>query len=195
MIDYAIVTLKCFNLLRGFEITNLDRIYSDGHSFLQLQIKLINSKHESITNQDKPTRPSLKNSEYQTYVENFDFEKMDELLSNMQDHERASTDEINEFITQITHTFHEAALRTKPNNAPKNPAPDPTNKPWFGQHCKTARKKYYLAKRIHHCNKSDENKENMLTASKLYKITMNIYINKYAKSKQSRLRTRGPMVL
>ena len=38
---------------------------------------------------------------------------MDALLQNMQEHEQASTTEINEFISQITQTFHEAALRTK----------------------------------------------------------------------------------
>ena len=34
VIDYAIVSVKCFDLLKDFQIKGLDRIYSDGHSFL-----------------------------------------------------------------------------------------------------------------------------------------------------------------
>ena len=47
---------------------------------MQLQIKLNNSKPETTLNYNKSTRPSLKYTEYQTYVENFDFERMDNLM-------------------------------------------------------------------------------------------------------------------
>ena len=46
VIDYAIVTTKCFNLLHDFEIIDLDRVFSDGHRLLQLDLK-INCKLET----------------------------------------------------------------------------------------------------------------------------------------------------
>ena len=39
VIDYAIVSLKCFDLLYDFQIKDVDRIFSDGHSFLLLKHK------------------------------------------------------------------------------------------------------------------------------------------------------------
>ena len=39
VIDYAIVSMKCFDLLNDFQINDVDRIFSDGHAFLLLNIK------------------------------------------------------------------------------------------------------------------------------------------------------------
>ena len=188
VIDYAIITTKCFNLLHDFEIIDLDRVFSDGHRLLHLELKMTNCKTETPRNCNTSKKPCLKQTEYKIYVENFDYEKMDALLQNMQEHEQASTTEINDFISHITQTFHEAALRTKSNFPQHNPATDSNNKPWFGHHCKTARRNYYLAKRVHRYYRSNENREKLISASKLYKRTMNKYINKYVKSKQRRLR-------
>ena len=40
-------------------------------------------------------------------------------------------------------------------------------KQWFGAECRTARKKYHLAKKIHKINSSNTNKINLIKASKI----------------------------
>ena len=188
VIDYAIVSVKCFDLLKDFQIKGLDRIYSDGHSFLLLNIKT-KSKPSTVQTQ-KPTtdRSYLNKKDYQRFVQNFDYTKMEILLNKMQMTDHASPAEVNGYVAEITDAFQAAATQINTNKSSKKLNQDNNHKPWFGKECKTARRNYHLAKRIHHNIKSDENRANLLEASKHYKKTMNKFINKYTKSKCNKLR-------
>ncbi|XP_062608016.1 uncharacterized protein LOC134269832, partial [Saccostrea cucullata] len=53
------------------------------------------------------------------------------------------------------------------------------NKPWFNRECKTARRKFHLAKRMHNLCKSEENKQNLRETSRSYKKVMDNSIRKY----------------
>lgn len=189
VIDYAIVSMKCFELLHDFQINDVDRIFSDGHSFLLLKIKIKtttdNKQHAQIPSSN---RTYLNKADYYHFVQNFDSSKMEALLNRMQTCDLASPDEVNNFASVIADTFQAAAIQTNTNKITQSTQKDTHNKPWFGRECKTARRNYHLAKRIHHNQKSDENKDNLLTASKHYKKTMNKYINKYRKNKCNKLR-------
>ena len=104
----------------------------------------------------------------------------------MTDH--ASLAEVNGYVAEITDAFQAAATQINTNKSSNKLNQDNNHKPWFGKECKTARRNYHLAKRIHHNIKSDENRANLLEASKHYKKTMNKFINKYTKSKCNKLR-------
>ena len=104
----------------------------------------------------------------------------------MTDH--ASPAEVNGYVAEITDAFQAAATQINTNKSSNKLNQDNNHKPWFGKECKTARRNYHLAKRIHHNIKSDENRANLLEASKHYKKTMNKFINKYTKSKCNKLR-------
>ena len=60
------------------------------------------------------------------------------------------------------------------------------NKPWFGPQCKTARKKYHLAKKRYNQIKSPAGKNNLIYYSKEYKKTMDKFISKYRKDTEKK---------
>lgn len=62
------------------------------------------------------------------------------------------------------------------------------DKPWFGPACKIARKKYHRARNIYNQNKNNYTKNNLNINCKLYKQTMNKYINLYKNEKTIKLR-------
>ena len=60
VIDYGIVSTKCFSMLQDFQIIDLDRIYSDGHSLLKvtLNISVPNMTDSCSRTNQTPPRPS-----------------------------------------------------------------------------------------------------------------------------------------
>lgn len=62
------------------------------------------------------------------------------------------------------------------------------NKPWFGPLCKTACKKYHLARKKFNISKSTEDKNNLIYHTKQYKKTMDKFITKYREENETKLR-------
>lgn len=191
-IDYTMVSTESFKILQNFQITDLDRIFSDGHSFLSTTITINPScalKHRSENRLNK-NAIYLNQSDYQTFIGNVNYQNMHTLLTSIRSCDNTvSREKINDFVSQISNIFNESALliqksRTKYANVESNPS----NKPWFGHECKSARKKYYLAKKLHNRSKSDTNRQKLIVASKLYKKTMNKHINKHLYAKRKKLR-------
>lgn len=90
-------------------------------------------------------------------------------------------------ITNITRelcdVFSKAARITFGLKYNKNFSSDNTNtmnkKPWFNGECRSARKNFHLAKRIHKKCQSSENKDNLKEMSKNYKHTIDKCIKGY----------------
>ena len=189
-IDYAITSVKAFKMLKDFEILDLDRIFSDGHACLHVQIAC--KQLNTLPNPESDNAPSnniyLNPSEYSTFLQNFDRQKMEVLLNSLQTCDTLDLEQINYATDQIADAFLKATQQSK--NVTKTEFKDQNQKckPWFGHECKNARKKYFLAKRIHNRRKTVANKENLIQASKSYKRTLNKHINKYTKRKQNKLR-------
>lgn len=61
-------------------------------------------------------------------------------------------------------------------------------KPWFNAQCRTARRKFHLAKRIHNKFRTQENCEKLRSLSKEYKATMNACIKEHNVSVKSKLK-------
>ena len=100
-----------------------------------------------------------------------------------------SKDTINFVTNQIGQIFENATSKAFPKpkhySRPKNKQ---GNKPWFGSHCKIARRKYHYAKKNYNKNKSSENKRLLNSFSKEYKRTMNRYMNRYNFDREKKLR-------
>lgn len=93
---------------------------------------------------------------------------------------------INEITGKISDIFMQAASKSlKQKRLPYNRRP--FDKPWFGPACKIARKKYHRAKNIYKQNKNNRTKNDLNINCKLYKQTMNKYINLYKKEKTKNL--------
>lgn len=65
---------------------------------------------------------------------------------------------------------------TRNNNLSKD---ERNSKPWFNKSCKTARRKFHLAKKIHNNCKSDETKVSLRAKRKKYKTTLDRCIKDY----------------
>lgn len=63
------------------------------------------------------------------------------------------------------------------------------NKPWFGSQCKSARRSYHRARKQFDLNKTPQNRQYLSTSSKVYKRTMNRYINKFKYDREHKLRS------
>lgn len=85
VIDYAIVSTKCISMLRDFQIIDLDRIYSDGHSLLKVTLNVnIPKKVDSGSKAKQNSQSFLNPSQYQNFTNNFDPQKVLALLNDIQ---------------------------------------------------------------------------------------------------------------
>lgn len=190
VIDYALVSLKSIETLLDFQIIELDRLFSDGHCLLRLDFKL--DLQNASTNPKSPRRvskPYLGSSEYETFENNIDSQKIDSILTAIPACENTrdlNSDSINDIVVQISSLFKISA--TAVESTRKKFVLENKSKPWFGYQCNNARKKYHLAKKIHRRYSSDYTKEQLLTTSKSYKKTMNKFINKHIKKRHNTLR-------
>ena len=190
VIDYALVSLKSIETLLDFQIIDLDRLFSDGHCLLRLDIKLdLPNEFPQPQTPRYVNKPYLKQSEYESFENNIDPQKIGSILSSIQACENTqdtNSNSINDIVSQISSLFKISA--TVVESSRKKFVTEKKSKPWFGHKCKNARKKYYLAKKIHKRYSSDYSQKQLLAASKSYKKTMNKFINKHIKQRQNTLR-------
>ena len=97
-------------------------------------------------------------------------------------------EDIDSVMNKICDTFHNAAkisFGTRNNNKSKG---ENKSKPWFNESCKTARRKFHLAKKIHNKYKSDETKASLRVKSKEYKTTLDRCIKDYKANLSQKLK-------
>ena len=114
-IDYAITSVKAFKMLKDFEILDLDRIFSDGHACLHVQIAC--KQLNTLPNTESDDAPSnniyLNPSEYSTFLQNFDRQKMEVLLNSLQTCDTLDLEQINYATDQIADAFLKATQQSK----------------------------------------------------------------------------------
>ena len=201
VIDYSITSNKGFTILTDFKIHELDRIYSDGHSLLQMTLNLnaantpkaVGSEN-NIQQNDQKHECKLKWEQHKssTFNENINASKLQDLNTYLESMgSEATQHNINEITNKLCDLFNESAdktfqrtkINTKFHTGSKN-----NHKPWFGFNCEKARKSYMKARKIYNLQKNRDNKSALLNASKLYKSTMNKYISQYKHTQQTKLR-------
>lgn len=190
VIDYILVSTKTFDILLNFQITDLDRLFSDGHSLLTLTIRTQYCKIQD-TKECNTSNPLtfIKPTEYQCFFENFSQRSAEQILHTIQSCNSDSTkDSINSIASQIGDAFQVSAKKVHDLRSNYTAAKKTKNRPWFGYQCQNARKKYYLAKRRHNLYRSAENKNALIKESRSYKKTMNKFINKHKQLLQNKLR-------
>ena len=191
VIDYVITSRRGITILSDFEIQELDRIFSDGHSLLKISLE-IPSSTSKVYSDKAPTNKSRKWEQRKsaTFCENINEAEIHYIESYIDSLESGIIlqQHIDEVTTKLTKLFNQAAEKTftkefcKPTNA-KN-----ENKPWFGFKCKKARMLYNRARKRYQDCKSDRNRTSLHNASKFYKQTMNKYINEHNRKLQAKLR-------
>ena len=184
VIDYVIASTDMFQFLRRFVVIETDPIFSDGHCALSCTFSQC---LPNLTSQPFNYQTSRKwNDKFsQNFPINIDRNAIESILDLLCSAGPAN-DVINESVSRISAVFENASDKTFPAQR-HNEQPD-KNKPWFGPVCKTARRKYYLARKQFHRNKTMQTRMHLLECSRTYKKTMNKYIAKYKNNQQKRLR-------
>ena len=205
VLDYSISSEKGFKLLTNFEISELDRLFSDGHSLLimtlkftpQIDITIQNLPNDSITNKARQMRENdikcqkWKPQNATTFKENITSSLIEQINENLSMAKLNPTqDKIDIVARQIAQVFQRVAKQI-PGNIPKH-GPQKhvvqNKKPWFGYQCNKAKFLYNKARKGFQLHKNSFNRRSLLYASKQYKKTMNKFIYKYKAGQQSKLR-------
>ena len=186
VIDYTIASIETLPLLQNFEIQETDALMSDGHSFLSCSVVLPSNRDTVLPQQnEKNTSPKWDEKYANTFFGSINRDEVYSII-NFLGSSVSSKRDINVVTERISDIFKTASAQSIPQ--PQKHHVQKT-KPWFGAHCKTARRKYHLARRRYHCFKNQSNREYLSLCSKEYKKTMNKYIAQHKTSTQKKLRS------
>ena len=176
-----------------FKISELDPLFSDGHSLLSttLSFSQMLAPCRNKENHKRKTKPKLPEDKKLLFVQNIDLSKVTVLHNVIIDAcnnlNSVSLDKINNICYHFSEIFSESAHLCI-NNSSSSSKVKTGKKIWFGTQCEKARKQYHLAKSKHSKNPSAVTKINLSKASKTYKKKMNYFVNKHNKSTQNKLR-------
>ena len=197
VIDYSIGSSQFLKFVSDFEIVKLDSLYTDDHSLLSTTLNFGNvlKLAKQKPSKKKSSRPKWNQEKKADFIINLDNQMISDIKLSI-DHIRQNIDTanqnmINNVCNQIADTFLDSAkksFRHAEKSDEQNDTDSPCNKQWFGSQCKSARRKYHLARRINHIIPSPNNKQNLKQASKNYKNTMNFHLNKHVRNTQNKLR-------
>ena len=111
-------------------------------------------------------------------------------LQNILQNNTMNKETINCVTSHISHIFEESTNKIFPTDFSnsRKPHKNKNDKPWFGGHCKSARRRYHIARKRFNTSKNNDNRCLLSAASKDYKRTMKRYINKYRHDREHKLR-------
>ena len=142
-----------------------------------------------MTKSTTPRKAKWRQPESHLFVENINREHIQGIIHFLRRfNESPSQESLDIAVNKLSDTF----ILSANTSFPCRPIPcfkaNNRNKPWFGRHCKHARKVYNRAKKKYNTHRSQDNRTAMQRASKIYKNTLNNYINKHIKANESKLR-------
>lgn len=117
LIDYALVSGKTFNVLFDFQITEVDRLFSDGHTLLTLDVKT-NTQNK----RDKPERPTRNSttyinlSEYEQFINSLDQSKVEHIADMLRSNScllNPDKEIVNNIASEIRSLFETSAEKIK----------------------------------------------------------------------------------
>ncbi|CAH1790665.1 unnamed protein product, partial [Owenia fusiformis] len=171
--DYAIASPRLLGNIDSVYIQDFSPDFSDVHCFLNLTVKSTSdnfneSDRDDITNEKNSCKFIWKQEEAQTFSQNLDFRKIDEITSLLQD-EGSSVEGIN---VKLKECILDAAISWNLKKSFKvnheNNATEIKNK-WFDNSCKNKRKIYNSAKNRYMRTRNMLDKEDMIRKNKQYK--------------------------
>ncbi|XP_062583214.1 uncharacterized protein LOC134244980 [Saccostrea cucullata] len=190
-VDYVVATAPMFKFIKDFDISDFCNLYSDVHNPVSFSIlPALSTKHRCEDIVENQSRVKLwSQDQAKHFPENVDISKVKDIeneldiLTSSTETSNISKDTLNEVTNKLCGIFLNTAKSTfgVSRNFKKDNCENKRNKPWFNKECKTARKKYHLAKRLNSKNPCLENKANLQLESKKYKKIMDSCIKDYRK--------------
>ena len=196
VIDYTIASTEVLKYIDCFEVRTLDPIFSDGHALLSTTLQLKNKQYQipkankHPKGSQRPKWSANKSAQFSTNINNEQVNDIKTYIENARhDMVNVNKETMNNICGKIADIFTQAAGKSfGDQNGVKDFTDSKDSKRRFGYNCRSARRKYHIARKINNINPSETNKNNLQTASKTYKRTMNKYINKHKKQMQQKLR-------
>ena len=210
VIDYAIASLRCLSKIADLEVLEYCPLYSDVHSALSISINVEQHRKDKTrlqstkqikesTNDVKYPRKFMKDKSNE-FCKNINLSKIEDVSQQIKYQQgqfdvkgQLDTNIVNAIVTDIGHVLTSAARTTfgdrSSTNTPKHL--NKKSKPWFGQQCKTARKRFKHARNRFKNSKTIANKTHYIAESKLYKKSLKINKKKQIKYVQTMLRNKA----
>lgn len=187
-VDYVLASANFFAIVESFNIKNCCDLFSDVHNPISFSFSIcINDAKNNIPGKNQPSVKLWCADKADDFRNNIQMSAVCEIenelnvLSSCIDN--ICKDNISKIAKDICTVFVNTARETfGMSKHVDNFSNEKSSKPWFNRVCRTARRKYHLAKRLYNRNNSTDNKENLKVLSKQYKRTMDGCIKDYKKT-------------
>ena len=193
VIDYVICSPNCLGKVKSFEITDLDTLFSDGHSLLSIVVSLPKPIPKITHARSNCPHKRWDESKKDIFIQNINRQEVNDLTSSIQTiqnkNENISINDIDSILNRIAGCFKAAADSTFSTQQKVLFKRKDNDQIWFGNDCNQARNEYNKAKQRNNKFPTSSNKKFLTEKSKKYKYTMNKHINKYKAKTKNKLRS------
>jgi exonuclease III len=218
LVDYVIASADMFEIVKTFEVLPFDPMVSDCHNPVTLSFNVSNNSLHGSNNKlnivpdrnepasntvgcdPAPRRPKWNPDSKQLFLENINMDSVNGLENTLSLLEMNTDNivpgEIDDIVNRICNLFCDSAKECgfiplpsgKPNYQPKPYKRKQPMKPWFNANCEEKRKEYHKVKKKYNSSTSYENKEQLKSASKMYKRQVNREYRLYCKKLHQKIR-------
>ena len=182
-LDYGVASVDSLKFVKDFETIELDALFSDGHSLIQLTLNTKFTKSKSNVKNIKKIIPNtgIRKEKAEQFKMNLDPESIETIVLKLTELENSPTtlsqSDLNSVLEQISTVFTNAAKVSFGQYQTQYRSKK--DKVWFGEECRKSRSEYIKARTRHKKCPSELNKNLVQEKSKTYKNTMNKCINKH----------------
>ena len=208
-VDYVLASIYFLEVFIHFDVLEFSSLFSDVHNPVSFSLstnyipKCPDKSGKYSHNSDARTKntcgneskPSVKlwcPDKANQYCNNINLSSVNALESFLNElstqTDRVSEADISKIANEISNIFSTAAMETFGLHKNTKLESSMRNKQWFNKDCRTARKKFHLAKRINNRHKTVENKTNVVLASKEYKKVMDNCVQRYRNDLSQKLK-------
>ena len=181
LLDYGIASVDSLKFVKDFETIELDALFSDSHSLIQLTLNTKFTKSKSNIKNIKNNTKHWDQEKAEQFKMNLDPESIETIVLKLIELENSPTtlsqSDLNSVLEQISTVFTNAAKVSFGQYQTQYRSQN--DKVWFGEECRKSRSEYMKARTRHKKCPSELNKNLVQEKSKTYKNTMNKYINKH----------------
>ena len=197
VIDYIFCSLPVLKRICDFTITDVDYLYSDGHSLLSCTIDIathVNTSQENIDVEQNcnSSKPRWNKTNEPDFFHNIDRNLIKNVESKLEDfsHQDIQQEEmLNEIVGSISKIFSNSSSKTFVKRRPVPKTDDSRKqKSWYGPQCRNKRVIYNRARKQYSLCKSLHIREVLKRASHDYKQTMNFHLHNHRFHNQTKLR-------
>lgn len=188
VVDYVLTSVSLIKHILNFEVKDFCALYSDAHCPIEFCLKTtLEPNVRAPVNNTLKTKhwDESKKDEFELTL---DRQKMQSIHDKLCDENSIDKRNINCVMDEIEMIFTESANITFGTYTPKPLKNKRIDNKWFDNDCRTARRKYHIARKSYTTAKNDDNYESLSNASKTYKNIMKKSILKYKRTFRHKIR-------